>query len=380
MTHRQDPSHVPFLDLSEQYTTMAAEIESAIHDVISSASFIGGERVSRFEQQFSEYLGTTNCVGVGNGTDALEIALEVLNLPPGSEVIVPANSFVATAEAVTRSGLRPMFVDVDDTYTIDLQSIEAAISPRSSAIIPVHLYGNPCDMTGILQLATQHGLRVIEDCAQAHGATVGGHKVGSLGDAAAFSFYPGKNLGAYGDAGAVTFQDDAMAEHARMLANHGRKNKYDHQFVGRNSRLDALQAAILSVKLPHLDGWLERRRAIATRYVSHLSGTRTVEFGSQRSDATHAYHLLVLRTRFRDELIEFLAENNVATGIHYPVALPALQAYRAEHLQSCQGMRAVQWADEIISIPCHEMMTDEQVEYVAALLCAFDERQESSRT
>ena len=380
MTPSDKASQVPFLDLGGQYTSMATEIESAIHDVISTASFIGGGHVSRFELQFSEYLGTTNCVGVGNGTDALEIALEALNLPSGSEVIVPANSFVATAEAVTRSGLRPMFVDVDDTYTIDLQSLEAAISPRSSAIIPVHLYGNPCDMGGILQLAAQHGLRVIEDCAQAHGATIDGRKVGSFGDAAAFSFYPGKNLGGYGDAGAVTFQDGALAEHARMLANHGRMNKYDHQFVGRNSRLDALQAAILSVKLSYLDGWLERRRAIATRYLSHLSGSRTVEFGSQRSEVAHAYHLFVLRTRFRDELIEYLATNNVATGIHYPVALPALEAYRDEHLQACQGMRAVRWAEEIVSIPCNEMMTDEQVEYVAELLCAFGERQGSSRT
>ena len=375
-----DPAHVPFLDLIGQYATISTEIESAIHGVISSASFIGGEPASRFEHQFSEYLGTTNCVGVGNGTDALEIALTVLNLPQGSEVIVPANSFVATAEAVTRSGLRPVFADVDDTYTLDLDSVEEAISPRTSAVIAVHLYGHPCHMDGILSLAEQHGLRVIEDCAQAHGATVGGRKVGSIGHAAAFSFYPGKNLGAYGDGGAVTFRDDIMAERARMLANHGRMNKYDHEFVGRNSRLDGLQAAILSVKLPYLDSWLERRRVIASRYRTRLADCCAVMLGSRGSDVEHAYHLFVLRTPFRNELIDFLTDNNVATGIHYPVAIPALQAYRTEHLQSCQDMRAVQWAEQVVSIPCHEMLTDEQVDHVVELLCDFNERHDSSRS
>lgn len=369
-----DPSHVPFLDLVGQYATISAEIEAAIREVIRCGTFIGGEQVSRFEQLFADYLGTTNCVGVANGTDALEIALEVLDLPQGSEVIVPANSFVATAEAVTRSGLRPIFVDVDDTYTLDLELVEAAISPQTSAVIAVHLYGHPCHMDGILDVAEDHGLRVIEDCAQAHGATVGGRKVGSIGDAAAFSFYPGKNLGAYGDAGAVTFHDGAMAERARMLANHGRMNKYDHQFVGRNSRLDALQAAVLSIKLPHLDIWVERRRAIASRYRAQLLQSRTMRIGRLGSDIEHAYHLFVLRTPFRNELIDFLAENGVATGIHYPVAIPALQAYRAEHLSSCRNMRAVQWAEQLVSIPCHEMLSDEQVDHVVELLCFFDER------
>ena len=372
MARSTGANRVPFSDLIAQHASIGSELDVAIRDTLADARFVGGPSVSSFEDEFAHYVGTTNCVGVGNGTDALEIALQVLNLPENSEVLVPANSFVATAEAVSRSGLRPVFVDVDQTYTIDLKSAERALSSNTSAVIAVHLYGHPCDMDGVNALAAEHRLRVVEDCAQAHGATLAGRPVGSFGDAAAFSFYPGKNLGAFGDGGAVTFRNDDLATQARMLANHGRLAKFDHQFVGRNSRLDSIQASVLSVKLRHLDSWVCRRRVIAERYRQNLAELETIAMAEEERDAEHAFHLFVIRSSRRDELASFLAMAGVSTGIHYPVAIPAVPAYRSDHLGYCWSMRAVGWADEVLSLPCHEMMTDNDVDYVSELVCDFD--------
>ncbi|MGP1614215.1 MAG: DegT/DnrJ/EryC1/StrS family aminotransferase, partial [Pollutimonas bauzanensis] len=262
---------IKFLDLYSQYKSIQPEIDDAIGKVIAASAYIGGEVVERFEQSFASYQQAAHCVSVGNGTDAIEIVLEAFGFLPGSEVIVPANTFIATSEAVTRSGYKVVFADVDPvTYTLDVEDARRRLTSRSAAIIAVHLYGHPCDMDALMALARESGLKVIEDCAQAHGAEYKGRRVGAIGDAGTFSFYPGKNLGAYGDGGAITSNDADLARQCRMIANHGRIDKYDHQFEGRNSRLDGLQAAILSVKLRHLDAWIDHRNRVAAAYLSEL--------------------------------------------------------------------------------------------------------------
>jgi dTDP-4-amino-4,6-dideoxygalactose transaminase len=362
---------IKFLDLVAQYGTMQSEIDAAIHSVIADATYVGGPRVAAFEQAFAAYQHAAHGVGVANGTDALEIALEALALPPGSEVIVPANSFIASSEAVTRSGLKVVFADVDPaSYTIDVADAAARITARTAGIIAVHLYGHPCDMDAVLGLARAHSLRVVEDCAQAHGAEYRGRRVGAIGDIGAFSFYPGKNLGAYGDAGAVVTNDAALATRCRMIANHGRVAKYDHQFEGRNSRLDALQAAILQVKLGHLDRWLLRRRAVADRYRHGLAGIAGLTLPRQAADVAHAYHLFVVRTAARGALMGALEARGIQTGIHYPIALPKLAAY--DYLgQTDAPLRANQMDRELLSLPMGEHLSDDDVDAVIAGVKAF---------
>jgi len=355
---------IPFLDLKHQYETIKTEIDDAIFSVIRDSAFIGGKYVKRFEEQFGSYLQAKYCIGVGNGTDGLEIALEALSLPSGSEVIVPANSFIASSEAVTRSGHRVVFSDIDPaTYTLSPSDVTTRITPMTAAIIVVHLYGHPCDMEPILEISRQHGLKVIEDCAQAHGAAYKGKPVGTLGDAGVFSFYPGKNLGAYGDAGAVVTNDANLAKKFRMIANHGRLEKYKHDFEGRNSRLDGLQAAILSAKLPHLDEWIRRRRSIANRYLDGLKDISGVVSPRPQPWASPAWHLFVIRTRERDALRNHLSSQGIQSGVHYPVALPSLKAYA--YLGSHgEGFLASSLASEILSLPIGEHLTDEDVNIV----------------
>ena len=364
--------HVPFTDLVGQYQGIKPEIDAAISQVLNSARFIGGEPVAEFEETFADFVGVEHCVGVGNGTDALEIALRAMDLPVGGEVIVPANSFIGSAEAVTNAGLNIRFCDVDDTYTLDPKSVEELLGPRTVAVMPVHLYGQPADMRAILELARNHGLRVIEDCAQAHGAELDGHKVGALGDMAAFSFFPGKNLGAYGDAGAIVTHDAELAGRARMLANHGRVRKYVHEFEGRNSRLDTIQASVLSVKIRHLDEWTSRRQEVARRYRTQLQ--RLQDLGAMALPATRAgsrpvYHLFVVRSPERDNLARHLNANGVATGIHYPIALPNLPAYESRRADPCP--RATNWSAEVLSLPIGEHISDEQVDWVTETVTTF---------
>jgi len=262
---------VKFVDLQAQYLSIKSEIDSAIESVISDSAFIGGKYVQQFEESFSQYQDAKYCIGVGNGTDALEIAIEALNLPKGSEIIVPANSFIASAEAVVRTGHKIVFCDVNsDDYTINLDDVKRRVSDETSAIIAVHMYGHPCDMDLLLNIAKEYNLKIIEDCAQAHGAEYKNRKIGTIGDIGCFSFYPGKNLGAYGDAGAIVVDSKKLSIKCRMIANHGRISKYNHEFSGRNSRLDGLQAAVLSVKLKYLDQWTNQRIAIANKYMSEL--------------------------------------------------------------------------------------------------------------
>jgi dTDP-4-amino-4,6-dideoxygalactose transaminase len=308
---------------------------------------------------------------VANGTDAIEIALEALGLPRNSEVIVPGNSFIATSEAVTRAGHRVVFADVDpECYTLTADTVRAKISPRTSAIIAVHLYGHPCDMDALREVAAGSGLRIIEDCAQAHGAEYRGRRVGSLADVATHSFYPGKNLGAYGDAGAVTTDDKDLAVRVRMIANHGRVAKYDHEFEGRNSRLDGLQGAILGAKLPHLDGWLERRIHVADRYLAGLRGIRELVLPVRKPWARQVYHLFVVRTERRDELKSHLSDSGIETGIHYPIALPRLAAYNYLGQQS-EDLFVNRTDRTLLSLPIGEHMRDADVDAVIAAIRAF---------
>ncbi|MDB4949652.1 MAG: DegT/DnrJ/EryC1/StrS family aminotransferase [Gemmatimonadetes bacterium] len=366
----RDETMVRFLDLRRQYESIQGDVDAAIRAVLADTAFVSGPHVRRFEEEFAAYQRVAHCVAMANGTDAIEIALEALDLPPGSEVIVPANSFIASSEAVTRSGLRVVFADCDPaTYTLSPADVERRITPSTSAIMAVHLYGHPCDMDALLALAARHGLRVIEDCAQAHGAEYKGRRVGGIGDLATFSFYPGKNLGAYGDAGAVTTNDAALAKRCRMIANHGRVAKYDHEFEGRNSRMDGLQGAILSAKLPHLDGWLDTRIALADEY-RRVLGDADLVLPAAEPWARHVYHLFVVRTPERDALQRWLGEQGVETGIHYPIALPKLKAY--EYLgQAAEPMFANGADSQLLSLPIGEHLEPGDLAAVARAVEGF---------
>lgn len=355
---------IKFLDLYGQYINIKGEIDAAIQQVICDAAFIGGPAVRAFEQNFAFYQQAEFCVGVANGTDAIEIALEALNLPSGSEVIVPANSFIASSEAVSRAGHRVVFADIDpQSYTLDPLDVVRRIGTRTAAMVVVHLYGHPCDLDRLLEIAHNNNLKVIEDCAQAHGAEYKNQRVGAIGDIGTFSFYPGKNLGAYGDGGAILTNDGELAKRCRMIANHGRIDKYNHEFEGRNSRLDGIQAAILNVKLKHLDTWIEKRNLIARQYIKGLSDIKEVSLPSIHPEVKHAFHLFVIRTKHRDVLAKHLNKASIQTGIHYPIALPKLSAYSYLN-QSREQMIAMQQDSQLLSLPIGEHLSYDQVEEV----------------
>ncbi len=362
---------VKFLDLYSQYLSIKEEIDNEIKNILINSSFIGGSRLTEFENSFADYSGVKNCVGVGNGTDALEIAIESLNLPDNSEILVPANSFIASSEAVTRTNKKVIFVDIDpQTYLIDLKKIEAKITNNTSAIIAVHLYGHPCDMNSIKKIAQKYNLKIIEDCAQAHGASINNIRVGGLGDIAAFSFYPGKNLGAYGDGGCVLTNSDHLAIKCRLIANHGRHNKYDHLQEGRNSRLDTLQASILKVKLKHLDDWIEKRNQIANIYFKNLKDCNHLVLPKINKNIKHAFHLFVIRTTERDSLQKHLKEKEIQTGIHYPISLPMQKAYQKMGIHSDTNL-ANKYSKEILSLPIGEHLRPDEVEYVCTEILDF---------
>ncbi|UUY00566.1 DegT/DnrJ/EryC1/StrS aminotransferase family protein [Sphingomonas sp. J315] len=362
---------VKFLDLTAQYESIKGDIDAAIARTIERTSFIGGPDLKPFEDPFAEFQQAAHCIAVGNGTDAIEIALEALDLPPGSEILVPANSFIASSEAVTRSGHRVVFCEPDpETMLIDVADAAKRITPKTKAIMCVHLYGQPCDMDGINSLADAHGLKIIEDSAQAHGAEHRGRRVGAIGDVGTFSFYPGKNLGAYGDGGAIVTSDADLAMKCRMIANHGRIDKYDHKFEGRNSRLDGMQAAILRAKLPHLDGWVDRRNAVAAAYHAGLAGIEGLTLPTVSANVRHAYHLFVVRTDRRDALAAHLKTEGIESGIHYPIALNDLEAYA--YLRSADApVRASAIAPTLLSLPMGEHLEEAEVERVIASVRAF---------
>lgn len=359
---------VKFLDLAAQYQTIKQDIDTAIHDVIAKSAFIGGEYVSKFEQDFATYCNVAHCIGMANGTDAIEIAIEALNLPQGSEIIVPANSFISSSEAVTRQGHKVVFADCDtQTYVISIEDTKKRITPKTKAIIAVHLYGHPCDMDALQELAQQHGLYILEDCAQSHGAEYKGKKVGSIGDIATFSFYPGKNLGAYGDGGAITTNNAELAKKSRMIANHGRVAKYDHEFEGRNSRLDGLQAAILTVKLQHLPEWTEKRIAVADYYLANLKDIQQITLPVRQDWAKQVYHLFVIRTEQRDDLAKFLADKGIQTGVHYPISLPKLKAYDYTN-QATEDLFANKTDTMLLSLPIGEHLNQQDLAQVVTAI------------
>jgi dTDP-4-amino-4,6-dideoxygalactose transaminase len=357
--------NIPLCDLYAQYLTIQPDIDAAIERTIVHSAFIGGEELDAFEAEFANYCEAKACVGVGNGTDALYLALRGLGIGPGDEVVTVAHTFIATAETITLTGARPIFVDIrEDTMLMDAEALESVITARTRAIIPVHLYGQPCDMDRIMEVARRHKLKVVEDAAQAHGARWRGRRAGSIGDVACFSFFPAKNLGAYGDAGAVVSQDEQLIRRIRMLANHGRIDKYIHQHEGVNSRLDGLNAAILRVKLRHLDEWNEARRRHARQYMETLRASGAM-LPAVNTKAEPVWHLFVIRVPARDRIQARLNERGIATGIHYPVPLHRQPAYK--HLNIADGALPVteRVAANIISLPMYPELTRDQIEAVS---------------
>jgi dTDP-4-amino-4,6-dideoxygalactose transaminase len=362
--------NIPFVDLNAQYQSIKSDIDAAIAKVIAQSAFVRGPHVEEFERLWAATLGVKHCISCANGTDALYIAMRGLGVKQGDEVITTAHSWISTSETVTQAGGRVVFVDTEpDTFTIDPALIEAKITSRTVGIIPVHLYGQPCDMDAIMATARRHSLWVIEDCAQAHLARYKGKVVGSFGNVATFSFYPGKNLGAYGDAGCIVTNEDHLADWMATFARHGGKG--EHIMEGVNSRLDGLQAAILNAKLPHLPAWTEARRRAAARYDKLLDGVGDIVTPKVAPDRDHVYHLYVIRTEKRDALRKHLAANGVATVLNYPKALPFCPAYgylrhAPEHFPMAY---ANQWC--ILSLPIFPELTEDMSAHVADCVAGF---------
>ncbi len=369
--------NIPFVDLKAQYLNIEKEIQTAINNVIKETAFIKGKYTAQFEKDFAEALNANYCIGVGNGTDAIALSLKAIGINNGDEVITAANSFIASSESITNAGGKVEFADCNkNTYTIDPIKIEEKINPRTRAIVVVHLYGQPADMDAINKLAIKYNLAVIEDSAQAHFAEYntesdGWRKIGTLGDASTFSFFPGKNLGAYGDGGAIITNNKEIEKMARMLANHGRISKYDHEFEGMNSRLDGLQAAILSVKLKYLGSWTEKRRNVAAYYSEMLKEIPEITIPYVNKKTKPAWHLYVIRTKNRDELSQFLNKNGIATGIHYPIALPNLKAYKYLGYKPADYPVASNLQDNILSLPVFPELSREQQDFIISKIIEF---------
>lgn len=368
-----DTADIPFLDLAKHHEPIAEEVIEAWRSLLDSGAFIGGSAVESFESELAEFVGVAHAVGVANGTDAIMLALRALGIEKGDEVIIPANTFFATAEAVVHAGGVPVLVDaLEDTATIDPAAVEAAITRRTRFIIPVHLYGQPADMDEIMAIAAKHDLMVVEDNAQAIGAQYKGVRTGAIGHAGATSFYPGKNLGAAGDGGAVTTNIEGVANDVRMLASHGSYKKYDHSAIGYNSRLDALQAALLSVKLRRLDVANAMRRHAAERYATLIHHPE-IAHPAIASDRNHVFHLYVVRMDDRDTTSRVLSEIGISTGLHYPTPLHLTEPFR--HLGGGQGNFPVSeaWASRGLSLPMFPELTENQIETVAIGLVAARE-------
>ena len=356
---------VPFLDLKAQYESIRNEIAVALQQVLDNTAFAGGPFVEKFEKDFASFCKCEFAMGVGSGTTALWLALSGLGIGQGDEVITTPNTFIATAEAISFCGAKPAFVDVEEqTYNMNLDLLEDAITPKTKAIIPVHLYGQMVDMDRIMQIARAHGLFVVEDACQAHGAEYNGQRAGSIGDAGCFSFYPGKNLGAYGEAGAVVTNDAELAEKIRVLRDHGQARKYFHSMIGWNARMDGFQGAVLSVKLKHLPAWNDARKRNARLYDELLADADDVITPVEVDRAGHVYHVYAIRTKDRDALINYLTEKNVYCGIHYPIPIHLQNAY--SFLGKGKGTFPVaeKCAEQLVSLPMFPELSEEQIEYV----------------
>jgi len=365
----QMPVTVPFLDLQQQIAPLRDEIDTAIRRVIDSCAFVLGEELRAFEAEFAAFCDTRYAIGVDSGTSALHLILRGLGIGPGDEVILPPNSFIATAECVSLAGATPVFADVDpQTHQIDPECVRRAITPRTRAVIPVHLFGRTADLNPLLALTQAHGIHLVEDACQAHGARYHGRRVGGFGIAAAWSFYPGKNLGAFGDGGAITTNDEALRDTLLQLRDHGQKRKYEHAMVGVNGRLDNLQAAVLRVKLRHLESWNAARRRAAARYTALLAGSDCTPPAPLRPGEDHVYHLYVVRHPHRSAVAAALQENKVGFGYHYPVPLHRTPAYAGLGCGPGSYPHSERLADEIVSLPMFAELTDLQIERVCDVL------------
>ena len=362
---------VPFVDLNEQYSSIREELNAAIKDCLEATRFIGGPPVEKFENNFANYLGADHCISCGNGTDALEIILTCLDIGEGDEVIVPASTWISTAGAVSSRGATPVFADVlPGKYTLDPESLRSKITGRTKAVIPVHFYGLPCEMDEIMEVANNHDLKVIEDCAQAHGAEYKSRKVGTFGDAAGFSFYPSKNLGAYGDGGCMVTGSAELAEKLRLVSNFGEVEKGRHLITGRNSRLDTLQAAILDVKLRYLDNWIEMRRSNADYYREQLSGL-PIQLPSEDDHLKHVYHLFVVQCDGRDEVIRGLDKAGIQTQIHYEDPVPFTEAYSYPEVSKADYPVSVGAWGRNLSLPMYPELSREQMDHVVQQLSSL---------
>lgn len=363
--------NVPFVDLQSQYAHISSEVNRAVIDIMQRADFILGQSVADFESAFASYCETTHAVGVDSGYSALELILRAYNIGPGDEVITAANTFIATALAISNCGAKPVLVDIDpNSYNMDPKAIEAAITPATKAILPVHLYGQPADMDAISTVAQENDLFIFEDACQAHGARYRNRRVGSLSHAAAFSFYPGKNLGAYGDGGAVVTNDQAIADRIKLLRNLGQTVKYHHEVKGFNNRLDTIQAAVLLVKLNYLDDWNESRRRAAFSYAAKLDNLPIIT-PKCPLDIEHVYHLYVVRTSNRAELQAHLTADGIATGLHYPVPIHLQPAYAELGYRRGDFPVTESLADEILSLPIFPELTDDQIDMISGSIARF---------
>jgi dTDP-4-amino-4,6-dideoxygalactose transaminase len=360
------PVKIPFLDLKVHHDPIRGEVMAAINAVVDTNSFAGGPFVSRFEEEYARFCGAKYCIGVANGTDALWLPLLAKGIGPGDEVITVPMTFMATAEAITYTGASPVFVDIDpQTYTMDVSKLEAAITPRTKAIIPVHLFGQCADMDAILDIAAKHQLMVIEDGAQAQGAGYKNRRAGTMGHACATSFYPGKNLGAWGEAGAITTNDIELRDRMVMFREHGQKKKYFHEVVGWNARMDGMQGAVLSVKLKYLEKANHGRRRVAAQYNALLAGTPGLVLPVEAAYSGHVYHIFAVRVQQRDKLIQRLGDRGIGTGIHYPVPVHLQQAYSSLGCKKGDFPVSEACADSFLSLPMFPELTEEQVEIVS---------------
>ncbi len=361
--------NIPLVDLKRQYNNIQSEIDNAIKKVIQDTAFIQGKYVTEFESAYSKLISTPETVGCSSGTSAIFLSLRALGIKPGDEVITTTHTFIATVEAIVEAGATPVLVDIDAvSYNLDLDAVEAAINPRTRAIIPVHIYGNPVNMRRIMEMARKHDLLVVEDCAQAHLAQYNNKYIGTFGNTACFSFYPGKNLGAYGDAGAVITKDKKVADSIRKMINHGRSDKYLHDEMAYNHRMDGIQGAVLSVKIPYLKQWTEQRRDVALKYRERLSGHSNIQLPVEQEQGKHVYHLFVIQVDNRDIVLNQMNEAGIQSGIHYPVPM---------HLQPAMSEFAYKRGDfpiaekacsRFLSLPMFPEMTDPEIDYVCETL------------
>ncbi len=364
--------NVPFVDLKAQYHSIKDDIDNAIENVISETAYIGGKYVNQFEKQFAQLYGVKHCISCANGTDSLYILMKMLGIGAGDEVITVANSWISSSETISQTGATPVFIDIDPLYlTIDENLIEQKITSRTKAILPVHLQGQMCNMDRLMEIANKYNLPVIEDCAQSHFSSYKGRRAGTIGIAGSFSFYPGKNLGAYGDAGCIITNDDKLAEDCKRYARHGALVKHQHTTEGINSRLDGMQAAILSAKLPYILDWTAKRQANARYYNTILSGIDQLVTPSIRPESEHTFHLYVVRVQQRDELAKYLLSKGIETAIHYPTPLPFLEAYKYLNHTKVQFPISDQYQHQILSLPLYPELTIEMMDYVSNTIKSF---------